>query len=874
MSVRRILITNRPQWGRGYCQEDGNPPTGMHPGRKRTIFYDKKEEPVEDTVGEEAVAEGMHPGRKRTIFHEKKEDVEERPERKRTIWSEIQTHSTVADDEEEEELSPDLVPHTFTEYLKHCQIVNAISIPDLFIKEGLPDKMSSIIDSIDNIGCLRLLDDEALYYLLMCGWLPEIRRHPFRVFDSQQRKADWKAMMKTLKSISLQWGPKTLAALMHCSSSMGFTEETLDLYRTAEEQGILTRYSLPSVMYSLGHARDIDRAGEVFRWIEEKGVRGEDYRSFIFANSKVGNWRDARYYYEQYKKTTSGESPSRQEEKVFTTLLAAYSRGRNWKGAQEVFEELTKKYIPTDMHTSCLIASNANGSINGFNRARMCFLSSYDITYTSSANAWMKVMGKLYTSLLYIAGEAIDGVEKSFGESKNMSQTGRSSITKLSHLSNRFWKLYSVMKAFPSHYKPNAITYYHAMQFAKLSKNPDMALSVLRDAAHDGVKHVSLYNLAIGAFARCIDISGTFALYKELRAEKLVPDVNTYAALVESLGPGQGTNNAITVMGTVEKSGLEPSGMLLAGCVRAFGSAATVPNLVSVCRTAVELSTNTDSGDKYPLDSAWFWHCLKRPLLQREILQPFLKEYPDFNERCFEVAGGPLQHLRTPRNVHTTLEDMKHWFTVAPGKSVWVLTDEWMLPLGSRLHEIIEHTLEAKDKVIIPYYCLLRLGNIVRKGHANIKLKEAAFVVLSTLQDLFDESAKESARGEVPTVDTVYFSEQLYAEPILQNLMEKQDTPEWDKQRFEQLTGYPIPYDVELYSTAPLQDKPTMKNMSRWSVAYAKLIQQFQVSMKSQVYLCARDPNHLALAKKVGLETASVEVCTMTCLAITGRAWS
>eukprot|EP01064_Diplonema_japonicum_P024881 TRINITY_DN3568_c1_g1_i1.p1 TRINITY_DN3568_c1_g1~~TRINITY_DN3568_c1_g1_i1.p1 ORF type:complete len:1280 (+),score=364.67 TRINITY_DN3568_c1_g1_i1:58-3897(+) len=782
------------------------------------------------------------------------------PARKRTVWSSLETKSRDPQDDDEEELRPDMVPHTFGEYLKHCKIVGAINMPDLFIKEGLPEKVATIITSLKDISCLHLLDDDAFYYLLMCGWLPEMRKNTFRVFDNLSRVEEWKAMLRVINSMPDQWGPKTLAALMHTASAMGLTEECLELYRTAEEKGVLTRYSLPSVMYSLGHSKDLDKAGQIFRWIEEKGVRGEDYRSFIFANSKVGNWRDAKYYYELYRKTRVGEPASYQDEKVMTTLLAAYSRGRNWKGANEIFEEITMKYPPTDIHTSALIASNANGSINGYNRARMCFLRSYDITYTSSANAWMKVMIKVYDSLRKIIHDPVDGVEKSLSDKDHdFTVFRRLGLFKIKHLSNRLWKLYEIMKSYPSHYKPNAITYFHALQFAKVTRNPDMAMVVLRDAANDGVKHVVLYNLAISAFARCVDIAGTFALFKEMRAEKLTPDIGTYAALVESLGPGQGTNNAITVMDAVEKSGLEPNGALLAGCVRAFGSASTVPHLIKAVRTAVEQSTATESPDQYVLDSAWFWHCLERPMQDRDISNSFFSEYPDFNERAFEVAAGPLQHLRAPREVHASLEDMKQWFTVTPGKSVWVLTDEWMLPLGNSLRDVIDQTLEAKDKIVVPYYCLLRLGNIVRKGHAHIKLRESAFVVLTILQELFDESANATARGDLPIVDTVYFSEQLFADPILHNLMEKQDMPEWDKERKEELGGYPIPYDVELFSTESLQSNPTLRNMSRRSVAYAKLIQQFQVSMKSQVFFCGRDREHLALAKKVGLETASVE---------------
>ena len=44
------------------------------------------------------------------------------------------------------------------------------------------------------------------------------------------------------------------------------------------------------------------------------------------------------------------------------------------------------------------------------------------------------------------------------------------------------------------------------------------------------------------------------------------------------------------------------------------------------------------------------------------------------------------------------MDDFKQHFSVASGKTMWVLTDEWMLPLGDKLKEYIQDVLDAKDK--------------------------------------------------------------------------------------------------------------------------------------------------------------------------------
>ncbi|KAJ9440442.1 hypothetical protein DIPPA_13913 [Diplonema papillatum] len=275
-------------------------------------------------------------------------------------------------------------------------------------------------------------------------------------------------------------------------------------------------------MYGLGHDKDIDRASHIFQWVDKKGSRGEDYRAFIFANAKVGNWRDARYYYETYKKTRPGEPPNDADLRLMTTLLAAYARGRNSGGAEVLYDEICRKYRPSDTLTTTLITSYANGSIRGFNKARVLFMKSFDLTFTPSANAWMKVMLNLYASLSAVAGERQDEVEKKLEPAKVF--TYADSITRLAamkarYLEDRFWRLYEIMRRFPTHYKPDAITYFHCLQFARASRRPERAIEVLRAAGEDGIKHTAYYNLVLGAHSKVLDSASTYQYFREMRAE-------------------------------------------------------------------------------------------------------------------------------------------------------------------------------------------------------------------------------------------------------------------------------------------------------------------------------------------------------------------
>ena len=102
----------------------------------------------------------------------------------------------------------------------------------------------------------------------------------------------------------------------------------------------------------------------------------------------------------------------------------------------------------------------------------------------------------------------------------------------------------------------------------------------------------------------------------------------------------------------------------------------------------------------------------------------FMEEYPDFDERAFEVVSGPSLHMLSPRPVTTNIEDFKA--LMATGKSVWILSDEWMLPLGDKLKDYIEDVLAAKDKIVIPFYCLVRLGKLVRRNQGNNLVRQYA----------------------------------------------------------------------------------------------------------------------------------------------------
>ena len=452
---------------------------------------------------------------------------------KASVWKTMERRGRVEDeDNETEEVPEEMVPKTFREFLQYCKIINAVNMPALLMKEGLPNT-NGVMEALQDQSMLNLITDEGFYYLVMVGWQGEMAGHTFRVFDSAERDKVWKEMMRWVSLLEGQLGPKSHAALMQVASAAGRTDDCLDRYRESIENGNITRFSVASVLYALGRSRKqsaLDSAQTVFQFCKEHSFRREEYKAFIFANARKGNWRDARYHFEAYKKHFPSVDKrgvkSAEDLKVLSTLLTAYSRGRNSTGAEEVFSEITQRFETNNLLVSSLISSYANGSVKGYNKARMLFLRSYDVTYTSSANAWMKVMVALVRSLRALTVEHSDAVEESIKKSKGYQVTGwagsmiiakRRAKQRHAFLLQRFWKLYQVMEAFPSHYKPDAVTYYHALQFAKETGDVAQATKVLQDAEDAGLKHTTYYNLAISAHARNADVRGVMQLFKEMR---------------------------------------------------------------------------------------------------------------------------------------------------------------------------------------------------------------------------------------------------------------------------------------------------------------------------------------------------------------------
>ena len=606
-------------------------------------------------------------------------------------------------DEEEEETTNDGIPTTFREYLQYCKGVGAVDVPELIQKEGIPDKVTNVILALEDTGTIQYLDDRSWYFMILSKWLPAMKKHQFHVFDDAARREIWSDMMHTLNNIKDRWGPLTTAALLHSASSLGFEKETQQLYEEAHSKQYLTRYIFPSLIYSKGRARELTDANEVYKYLEQKGVRAEDYRAIVYANSRVGCWREAQYYFDLFKKSCPNEPPSRQDHKLMVTLLSAYARGRNYKGAMKLLEEITTKYRPSNIVYSAAINAHCDGSIRGFNSARMLFLRAYDVTQISSANAWMKVMIKLYESISVTDGSNSDEIEKRLLLLKDTAHTPfrRLATRKRQQLMKRFWGLYDICKQYTNQFKPDAITYFHALQFAKACHDPERAQDVLRDAAEAGVKHTKLYNLAIGAYAKCMDVRGTYDLFKELRNEKLVPDISTYTALMSCLEPGSGAKNAAAILDSLAKSGLDPTGPLFAAAVRTYAGEDSTEKLVGLCRMMLNTSFESADGSGFVLDNAQVLRNLEIPFSNKNIGNRIKTEYPDLSERFFELAALPYLSLRAPRPCALTPDDVRFGFTVPAGKSIWVLTDEWMLPLGDKLGEYIQDAVTAKDRFVL-----------------------------------------------------------------------------------------------------------------------------------------------------------------------------
>eukprot|EP01060_Flectonema_neradi_P034687 TRINITY_DN616_c0_g1_i2.p1 TRINITY_DN616_c0_g1~~TRINITY_DN616_c0_g1_i2.p1 ORF type:complete len:771 (+),score=125.87 TRINITY_DN616_c0_g1_i2:97-2409(+) len=702
--------------------------------------------------------------------------------RKESVWAKRKEENEAKEAESKENKFDEGIPSTFREYLQYCKLVGAADVPEMLQKDGVPERVTDIILALEDTGTIQFLDDRSWYFMILSSWLPAMKKHQFHVFDDVARREIWTDMMHTLNNIKNRWGPLTVAALLHAASTLGFEKEAQQLYEEAHEKQYLTRYVFPSLIYAKGRSKELAEANEVLKYLEPKGLRAEDYRAIIFANSKVGSWREAQYHFDMFKRSCPNDPPSQQDHKLMVTLLSAYARGRNHVGATKLLEEINSKYRPSNIVYSATINAHCDGSVRGFNAARMLFLRAYDVTQISSANAWMKVMIRLYESMAITTGDRADEVEKRLLVSLK-DPHARSSYEKLvgrkrTQLIQRFWGLYDICKQYPNQFKPNAITYFHAMQFAKTTHDPDRAQDVLRDAAEAGIKHTKLHNLAIGAYASCMDVRGTYSLFKEMRTEKLVPDIGTFTALMNCLEPGSGAKNAGAILDSLAKSGLDPTGPLFAAAIRTYSGEDSVSKLVLLCRSMLNTSFESTDGSNYILDNPQVLRNLEFPFQNKRTTTRFTEEYPDMSERFFEVAALPYLTLRAPRPCALTPDDIRFEFTVPPGKSIWVLTDEWMLPLGEKLLDYIQDAVTAKDRIIIPYYCIVRLGRIVRKEKSNLQLRDAAAAVLYVLQQLFEDSANAFEKGEPVVVDTVYFSEQLEARGVHNLLLQRLTVPE------------------------------------------------------------------------------------------------
>ena len=110
-------------------------------------------------------------------------------------------------------------------------------------------------------------------------------------------------------------------------------------------------------------------------------------------------------------------------------------------------------------------------------------------------------------------------------------------------------------------------------------------------------------------------------------------------------------------------------------------------------------------------------------------------------------------------------------------------------------------------------------------------------------------------RGEDPTVDTIYFREQLWCNSRIEFVLAKTPHSERDEERDRLLNQSPPVYgmflvnvettahtrhtDLEFTSSDPVQETFTMKMMSRRSLVYASFLQGFQMQGRSQLYFLA-----------------------------------
>eukprot|EP01065_Artemidia_motanka_P029971 TRINITY_DN36014_c0_g1_i1.p1 TRINITY_DN36014_c0_g1~~TRINITY_DN36014_c0_g1_i1.p1 ORF type:complete len:875 (+),score=278.91 TRINITY_DN36014_c0_g1_i1:85-2709(+) len=768
----------------------------------------------------------------------------------------------------------DVAPPDYAAYVGWTAARNHIDVQEMLSRDGLPG-IQNICADLKAHQLQEKLTDEALWFLVLAGWLPEMRKLSVRVIHQEKRAAMFSKMVAFLAECRDAWGSKTFASLIHAASAVGLTQEAVRWYKEAIREGLLSRYVMPSLIYALAAGGDIERAGDVHRWVHSRGIRNEDLRAWIFANSKVGNWRDAQFFFDLLARRKSPVEPGEDlpetskhptDDRLWTTLLAAYARGLNYEGAAGVYARIHRMFKLTDVHVTAYVSAHSTGGVVAFNKARVLLMGTRFVYSTSVFNAYMKVMVRLAESLKPTESRLKwqkDDVEFSLGpvvEDRPDVQITRMRAQKLQYTSERFWSLYDIMKENPK-LRPDAITYLHAMKFAQCTKDPPKATMVLQDAEAAGITHIVYHTLAISTYARRLDLRGTVALVHDARAKQLnINNVGTQSAILQGLLPGRDTSHAKSVIQVMVRNKIDPDVSFLAYAVRAFGTPGSTEELVDACRTIVERCRMEDRPEDFVLDSPWLLHCLERAFTQPLVLNAFRQQFPDFFESCHEVILGPVQQIQCPRDGVTSLEGMRDHFTITSrGRTIRVLTDEWLLPLGSRLQDFIEDSLGAGDIIVVPFYCLMRIGQLARRGKADLVTRKSAHEVITALQDLYDVAAKNARQGLPANFDTVYFDEQLHALPQLQNLLNIQEVPKNTQAYFDEVRqSTNIVYDRELRVPWPVQSTPTVKSMARRSLAVAALLQQFQ-HPGVRVNFCARDPEVVRLAQKIGLDTTTVE---------------
>ena len=122
---------------------------------------------------------------------------------KKGVWSELKKQAEEAANVEvdEADVSPEMIPKTFKEYLQYCKIIGTLDMPAVLSKEGQPSSAVGVMEALDELHMLHLVKDDELFYLILVGWGADLAKYRFRVFNRAEREKSFKELLQWVVKI-------------------------------------------------------------------------------------------------------------------------------------------------------------------------------------------------------------------------------------------------------------------------------------------------------------------------------------------------------------------------------------------------------------------------------------------------------------------------------------------------------------------------------------------------------------------------------------------------------------------------------------------------------------------------------------------------